>query len=214
MLVFPKLLKGGLAIPFLSNLERSALTQLFYKGIANAMRIVVQGKNFEVTQTLREYTEKKLRKIEKYFKNSPIKADVTMRIERGMHIVDITVEVNGLLLRGEEETGDMYASIDGVIDKIERQIRKYKTRINRKLRQDGNLVYDLTPKPGIDEEETEPSIVRTKRFEMKPMSLEEAIMQMDLLGHTFFVFTNDETEDVNVVYKRKHGNYGLIEPSR
>ena len=214
MLLFPKLLKGGLAIPFLSNLERSALTHLFYKGIANAMRIVVQGKNFEVTQTLRDYTEKKLRKIEKYFKNSPIKADVTMRIERGMHIVDITVEVNGLLLRGEEETGDMYASIDGVIDKIERQIRKYKTRINRKLRQDGNLVYDLTPKPGIDEEETEPSIVRTKRFEMKPMSLEEAIMQMDLLGHTFFVFTNDETEDVNVVYKRKHGNYGLIEPSR
>jgi putative sigma-54 modulation protein len=177
------------------------------------MKIVVKGKNFEVTDALDQYVEKKLKKIEKYFKGSPITADVTMRIERGMHIVDITVEVDGLLLRGEEETGDMYASIDSVIDKIERQIRKHKTRINRKLRQQGAAALQEAML-GHEETEFEPMVVKTKRFAMKPMSLEEAIMQMDLLGHSFFVYVSDQTEEVNVVYKRKDGNYGLIEPVR
>ncbi len=173
------------------------------------MLVTVNGKNVDVTEALREYADKKVSKISKFFEKSPIDAQVTLSTERGTHIVDITIQVNGLLLRGEEKTGDMYASIDGAIDKIERQVHKYKTKINRKFREENRVV--ATPSTP-HEESTEPQILRTKRFAMKPMAVEEAVMQMDLLGHDFYVFTNGDTEQVNVVYKRKDGNYGLIEP--
>lgn len=174
------------------------------------MVVTVNGKNIEVTDALREYAEKKVSKIAKFFEKSPRGAQVTLSTERGKHIVEITIQVDGLLLRGEEKTGDMYGSIDGSIDKIERQIRKYKTRINRKFREDNQIVANLAPAP--QEEAGEPQIKRTKRFAMKPMTVEEAVMQMDLLAHDFYVFTNGETDQVNVVYKRKDGHYGLIEP--
>jgi putative sigma-54 modulation protein len=174
------------------------------------MLVTVNGKNIEVTEALNEYAEKKVSKIAKFFEKSPRGAQVTLSTERGKHVVDITIQVDGLLLRGEEKTGDMYASIDGAIEKIERQVRKYKTKINRKFREDNKVVANLSPSP--QEEADEPQIVRTKRFAMKPMSVEEAVMQMDLLAHDFYVFTNGETDQVNVVYKRKDGNYGLIEP--
>jgi len=168
----------------------------------------------EVTPALQDYLEKRLGKLEKYFE-SDIEANITMSIARESHIVEVTISIDGLLLRGEEVSPDMYASVDSVVDKLERQIHKHKTKINRKLRQQGvkELSEQLAPAPvEEEEEETEPGIVRTKRFVMKPMQVEEAILQMDLLGHSFFVFNNAETEELNVIYKRKDGNYGLIEP--
>ncbi len=173
------------------------------------MLVSVKGKNVDVTEALRDYAEKKVAKVSKFFEKSPIGAQVTMSTERGKHIVDITVQVDGLLLRGEEKTGDMYGSIDGAVEKIERQVHKFKTRINRRLREENQVV--LTPVTA-QEEAPAPVIKRTKRFAIKPMSVEEAVMQMDLLGHDFYVFSNSDTEEVNVVYRRKDGNYGLIEP--
>lgn len=173
------------------------------------MLVVVNGKNVEVTEALREYAEKKVAKIEKFFEKSPMGAQVTLSMERDKHVVDITIQVDGLLLRGEEKTNDMYASIDGAVDKIERQVHKFKSRINRKLREANRIV--LNPPPA-HLEAAEPQIKRTKRFAIKPMSVEEAVMQMDLLGHDFYVFSNSDTDEVNVVYRRKDGDYGLIEP--
>lgn len=173
------------------------------------MEIKIHGKNLEVTKALQDYAKKKVAKISKFFEQEPLEIQVTMSVERETHIVDITVSVNGLLLRGEEKTGDMYASIDGAVNKIERQVHKYKTKINRRLREENRVVL---PSLQDMEEAPEPKIVRTKRFAIKPMSVTEAVMQMDLLGHDFFVFFNAETEEVNVVYKRRGGNYGLIEP--
>ncbi|MEW5865604.1 MAG: ribosome-associated translation inhibitor RaiA [Bacillota bacterium] len=180
------------------------------------MEITVKGKNVEVTKALRDYAEKKVRKIQRFFEGDTIDAQVTMDVEKGFHVVEVTMQVNGLLLRGEDKTGDMYASVDGAVDKIERQIRKYKTRINRRLRQTGARLVEAEFPPGgpgvAEEGEEEARIVRTKRFAMKPMSIQEAVMQMELLGHDFYVFSNSDTEEVNVVYRRKDGNYGLIEP--
>ncbi len=173
------------------------------------MQITIRGKNIETTVALKEYIEKKLSKLEKYFE-SPLQAQVSLSVERGRHIVEVMIPLDGMLLRGEEETGDMYASVDLVLEKLERQIEKYKTRIFRRLRQAGNKSYPLVPQQATDEEG--PRIVRTKKVTLKPMNVEEAVLQMDLIGHDFFVFLNDDTEEVNVVYKRKDGNYGWIEP--
>lgn len=174
------------------------------------MQITIVGKNLEVTDALRQYAEKKVAKVEKFFEQAPLGVQIFLGLERGKHIVEVTISVDGLLLRGEEKTGDMYASIDGALDKIERQIHKYKTRINRKLRGTNQVIV---ASPQMSEAEgAEPQIVRTKRFAIKPMSVEEAVMQMDLLGHDFYVFSNAETDEVNVVYRRKDGNFGLIEP--
>jgi putative sigma-54 modulation protein len=176
------------------------------------LKIIVKGKNFEVTPALREYVEKKVGKIQKYFEGELREATVTLVVERELHRVEVTIPIDGYILRGEEETTDMYSSIDNVVDKIERQVRKYKTRINRKIKDVS--VLDLVPNNGVNIQEvpSEPKIVRTKQFALKPMQEEEAVLQMDLLGHSFYVFLNAETEEVNVVYKRKDGNYGLIEP--
>jgi putative sigma-54 modulation protein len=177
------------------------------------MLVAVNGKNIEVTNALRDYAEKKVAKIVKFFEKSPLEAQVTLDTERGKHIVDITVQVNGLLLRGEAKTDDMYASIDAAIEKIERQVRKYKTKMNRKFQKENQVVLiPVSATATAAKEEFEPHIKRTKRFAIKPMSVEEAVMQMDLLDHDFYMFSNSETEEVNVVYRRKDGYYGLIEP--
>ncbi|KJS19061.1 MAG: hypothetical protein VR72_20195 [Clostridiaceae bacterium BRH_c20a] len=175
------------------------------------MKIIVKGKNFEVTPALKEYVEKKVSKIEKYFEGELREATVTLVVERELHRIEVTIPIDGYILRGEEETTDMYNSIDNVVDKLERQVRKYKTRINRKIKT--LSVLDLVPNGNfVPDEQQEPRVVRTKHFALKPMPEEEAILQMDLLGHNFFVFLNAETDEVNVVYRRKDGNYGLIEP--
>lgn len=180
------------------------------------MKISVRGKNVTVTDALREYAEKKVAKAGRYFGTPPV-ATVSLSVERDRHIAEITLAVDGMLLRGETASGDMYASIDASVDKIERQIRKHKTKINRRARRAAGekpLIALLGNDVEAEEEEdVEPKIIRRKQFVMKPMDVEEAILQMNLLGHDFFVFRNAETEEICVVYQRKDGNYGLIEPS-
>jgi putative sigma-54 modulation protein len=180
------------------------------------MKFIVSGKNIEVTPALKKKIIKKLEKLEKFFKKET-EVQVTMGVEKSRHIIEVTIPFNGVVIRAEESTPDMYASIDKVIDIIERQIRKYKTKLQKRTH--GNVLNPEYFKSKGDErdvrdedEEDEFRIVRTKRFAIKPMSLEEAILQMNLLGHEFFVFSNADTDQVNVVYKRKDGNYGLIEP--
>ena len=178
------------------------------------MEINVRGKNIEATPALVDYANKKLSKLEKHFEKST-DAQVVLSVIREEHIVEVTLNLNGLILRGEESTGDMYASIDMVVDKLERQVKKYKTRMNKSMRQRGmRIISEKHAAIEAEErmEEEAPKLVRTKRFSLKPMTVEEAILQMDLLGHNFFVFGNADDDSVNVVYKRKDGDYGLIEP--
>jgi len=178
------------------------------RGACSGMRFSIRGKNIDVTGALKEYVEKKVGKLEKYF-DMELSAHVALSVEKDRHIVEVTVPLDGIILRGEEENPDMYTSIDLVVDKLERQVKKYKTKINRKLRHQEKP--SLETRSGIEDED-EPRVVRVKRFPMKPMSVEEALMQMNLVGHDFFVFCNADTERVNVVYRRKDGDYGLIEP--
>lgn len=175
------------------------------------MAIAVRGKNIDITPALKDYVEKRVGKITKYFETLG-DISVVLTVTKGRHIVEVTVPINGMLLRGEESTTDMYTSIDLVIEKLEKQIEKYKTKLARKLRS-GMFRNDMSavPKEGDEDEQR---VVKTKRFAIKPMTTEEAIMQMNLINHDFYVFTNAETEDVNVLYRRKDGQYGLIEPEQ
>ncbi|KGG81214.1 hypothetical protein Y919_01520 [Caloranaerobacter azorensis H53214] len=174
------------------------------------MKIIVSGKNMEVTNALRDIVEKKMEKLDKYF-HKDVEAHVTMNVEKNRQIIEVTIPFEGGIIRAEEANGDMYTSIDKVIDVLERQIRKHKTRLQKRNRSGGTIRFENII-PLEENENEEPKIVRTKRFAIKPMDAEEAVLQMELLGHNFFVFRNAITDDVNVVYKRKDGNYGLIEP--
>jgi putative sigma-54 modulation protein len=180
------------------------------------MRVTVKGKNVHVTDTLKAYAEKKLQKLNKYFSN--IKdAQVTQSIQRNWHIVEVQLEGDGVFLRGEERSADMYASIDAVVEKLERQVKRFKGKLMQHPRpteeeEVEEIELEEVPMEEEEEEERLPDIVKTKRFAIKPMTAEEAAMQMELINHDFFVFLNQETEEVNVLYRRKDGNYGLIEP--
>src|SRR5690606_15739501 len=175
----------------------------------------IRGQRVQVTDALRDYAEKKLSRLEKYFDPSVTsEVNVTLSVTKGLHTVEVTIPLSGLFLRAEEVSEDMYASIDLVVDKLERQIRKHKTRINRRGRQ-GIGTKEVfrnvnTNSVSVIDEEDEFEVVRTKYFTFKPMDLEEAILQMNMLGHNFFVFTNAENKAVNAVYKRNDGKYGLI----
>jgi len=174
------------------------------------MQVAVRGKNIEITPAIRDYVAKKLGKIEK-FADHEVTAQVNLYVERGRHIAEVTAGLNGMLLRGEEATADMYASIDLVADKLEKQVQKYRARLRR--RKDAVAPVDAAP---IGEDDAsadlDGKVVKTKRFPVKPLAVDEAILQMDLLAHDFFVFVNSETHKVNVVYRRHDGDYGLLEP--
>ncbi|MDI3256918.1 MAG: ribosome-associated translation inhibitor RaiA [Kyrpidia sp.] len=178
------------------------------------MRIHVRGDNLAVTEALREYAVRKVGRLEKYF-DAPPDQDVyvTLSVVRGLHKVEVTMTLGGMVFRAEEKSGDMYGSLDLVVDKLVSQVERHKSKINKRFRQEG--IRTLAVEPGQAEEKREAAgeVVRVKRFPVKPMPVEEAILQMDLLGHDFFVFSNAETDEVNVVYRRKDGNYGLIEPA-
>ncbi|NLI68585.1 MAG: ribosome-associated translation inhibitor RaiA [Bacilli bacterium] len=181
------------------------------------MNYNIRGKNIEVTKPIREYVEKKISKLNKYFDTPPTSdVHVNLSVYNDEQKIEVTIPMPNLLLRAEEQHADLYAAIDLVVDKLERQIRKHKTKVNRKFRQKGIRDFIFT-EPETEEEKNDKDkieIVRVKRFDLKPMDSEEAVLQMDMLGHNFFVFTNAETNDINVVYKRKDGKYGLIEPNR
>lgn len=174
------------------------------------MRMTLRGKNFQVSDALRQYAEKRLGKLEKFLGDN-VEVQVNMSVSKERHIVEVTVALDGYLLRGEEATGDMYSAIDLVLEKLERQIEKYRTKLAKRVKNKAFKAW-AEAVPLEEEEAAEPQIVRTKRFPVKPMTVEEAILQMNLLGHNFFVFANAETEEVNVLYRRKDGHYGLIEP--
>lgn len=185
------------------------------------MNLVIRGNNIVVTDALRSFIKKKMGRLERYFVDElPSEGHVTLSVEKDEHKVEVTIPFPGVFVRAEESSDDMYASVDLVLEKLERQIRKYKTKVNRKLRYDGSLRTRLKEEVSqveqasatLEKEEDTGEIVRFKRFSLKPMDAEEAILQMELLGHSFFVFTNATTNQVNVIYKRKDGKYGLIEP--
>ena len=175
------------------------------------MKFTFTEKRMDSSEELRAYSEKKIGKLDRFFKNEA-EAFVTFSLERGRFRAEITIHNNGLYYRASELTNDMYASVDSGVAAIERQIRRNKTRLEKRLRE-GALERDAVPAfvPAEDEAVDDFKIVRSKRFSIKPMSAEEAILQMNLLGHTFFVFRNMDAEDaIAVVYKRKQGGYGLI----
>ncbi|SES86005.1 SSU ribosomal protein S30P/sigma 54 modulation protein [Natronincola peptidivorans] len=176
------------------------------------MKVIVSGKNLEVTEALKETVESKISKLDKYF-NEGAEAQATLTVEKSRQIIEVTIPINGTILRAEESTHDMYTSIDKVVDKLIRQLSKHKTKMERnRINNYETIRFENIQIFEDDKEDSEPKIVKTKRFALKPMHSEEAVLQMELIGHNFFVFANAETDEVNVVYKRKDGNYGLIEP--
>ena len=170
----------------------------------------IRGENIEVTEALRDYVESKLSKVEKYFnEDQELNARVNLKVYREKTAkVEVTIPTGSVTLRAEDVSQDMYGSIDLVVDKIERQIRKNKTKIARKYREKvptGEMFStEFEEAPAVE-------VVRTKNIELKPMDVEEAILQMELLGHDFFIYTDSEDHTTNVLYKREDGNYGLIE---
>ncbi len=175
------------------------------------MKFTFTEKKMGASEELRAYAERKVGKLDRFFK-SESNAYLTFSTERGRFLAEITIENNGLYYRASELTNDMYASVDSGVAAIERQIRKNKTRLEKRLRE-GALEREVKPSyaPAEEDEDEEFKIVRSKRFSIKPMSPEEAILQMNLLEHEFFVFRNDEEDGaVSVVYRRRNGGYGLI----
>ncbi len=174
------------------------------------MKFVIVGKNMEVTDNLKNAVEEKIGKLERYF-TPDTEARVTMSVEKDRQKIEVTIPVKGTIIRSEQVSNDMYVSIDLVEEIIERQLKKYKNKIVDSKR-DGasNFKQEFLEKESEEEEEIK--IVRSKKFDVKPMYPEDACIQMELLGHGFYVFCNAETDQVNVVYKRKGNTYGLIEP--
>jgi putative sigma-54 modulation protein len=178
------------------------------------LNIRFQGKNIEVMQNLQDYAARKIERVGKFF-DGIIKVEVEFIVEKNPRIqndnrVEVTIFTNGPVIRGQAASTDMYGSIDIVADKLERQIKRYKNRLIQRSKQNRKNSENGTMKTRKGSEEQR--IVKVKQFYVKPMPPQEATLQMDLLGHDFFVFLNSESEEVNVIYRRKDGNYGLIEP--
>ena len=186
------------------------------------MEVAIKGRNISVTEALERYAAEKVERVRKFFddERSDARAEVELSHERNPsnpEVAETTLFINGTVMKAREASGDMYASIDRMSDKLERQVRRYRGRqLDRWQGQKRWHAPAEAPGPvaGVDEEEEIGArIVRTKQFQMKPMAPEEAALQMDLLDHAFFVFTNADTNEINVVYRRRDGNYGLIEPA-
>ena len=178
------------------------------KGMSG-MKFVIVGKNIEVTQGLKAAVEDKLGKLEKYFAPDT-EVFVTLSVEKERQKIEVTIPVKGNIVRSEQVSNDMYVSIDLVEEVIERQLKKYKKKLISKQQNAASFRKEFIEKETDVDDEIR--IIRTKRFDMKPMYPEDACVQMELLGHNFFVFCNAESEEVNVVYKRNGNTYGLIEP--
>ena len=173
------------------------------------MKYNIHGSKVKVTPSIKSYIEEKIGKLDKYFENpDEITANVVVRVRGLDQIVEVTIPVKGITIRNEEANADLYAAIDLVVDKLERQIRKNKTRIKKKVKVEEFGFIDFK----VDKAETDTNkIVKRKSIDNKPMSEEEAILQMNLLGHEFFVFENTDKDTTSVLYRRKDGNYGIID---
>ena len=175
------------------------------------MNYIISGKNIDVTPALKETIEKKLGKLERYF-TPETEIIVTLSVEKDRQKIEVTIPVKGTIIRSEQSSSDMYVSIDLVEEVIERQLRRYKTKLVAKHQDESNFKKEFFEEEVQESLEEPIKIIRTKRFGIKTMYPEDACVQMELLGHDFYVFFNAESEEVNVVYKRKNGTYGLIEP--
>lgn len=171
------------------------------------MQIFLTGRNLEVTEALRRYAEEKVGRLQKYLEKIT-SAHIVLSVQKYRQIAEVTLRVRDLTIRGEESTNDLYSSIDLVVEKVERQLQRYKGKILNHANRSGRAQGPV----GSPETDEGPRVVKTKRFAIKPMSLDEAILQMDLLGHSFYVFRNAQSDEVNVVYRRREDTYGLIEP--
>ena len=173
------------------------------------MKCKIRGEKIKITEAIQEYTESKLSKLDKYFKDNMVEANILIRIRGNQQIIEVTIPYDKYTLRSEERQDDLYAAIDLVIDKLEGQIRKTKSKLKKQIKQNTEIInfdYDDST-----EEEEEYKIVKRKKLEMKPMDEEEAILELELLGHDFFIYRDVHTNEVNILYKRKDGNYGVIE---
>jgi len=180
------------------------------------MQITTTFRHMESSDALKSYAAEKLDRVQKYI-DEPIVAQVFLTVEKIRHIAEVTITARGITIKASEETNDMYAALDAVIDKIERQLRRYKERIKDHKpaaeSEERKVKKTILTAESIEQQQ-EPVIIKSKTFSIKPMSVEEAVMQMDLLHKDFLVFTDASTEDINVIYRRKDGNYGLIEPQK
>lgn len=175
------------------------------------MKFIISGKNIEVTEGIRAAIEEKLGRLDKYLVDDTM-VNATLSVQKGRQKIEVTIPMKGHIIRAEEDSEDMYVSIDLVVDVIERQIRRYKTKLMNQ-KHEGNSFRQEFMEMEDEVEDDEIKVIRSKKFAIKPMDVEEACIQMELLGHDFFVFRNSDTFEVNVVYKRKGNNtYGLIEP--
>ena len=173
------------------------------------MKFIIIGRNIDITEGLKSAVQEKLGKLERDF-TPETEIHVTLSVEKDRQKIEVTIPVKGIIIRSEQVSSDMYVSIDLVEEVIERQLRKYKTKIVNQQQAGGNFQKEFVEDEFLEDEEV--NIIRTKKFGIKPMYPEDACVQMELLGHNFYVFRNAETDEVNVVYKRKGNTYGLIEP--
>ncbi|GAA0084193.1 ribosome hibernation-promoting factor, HPF/YfiA family [Clostridium sp. MB05] len=175
------------------------------------MKVSVIAKNTTATPALKDMVEKKLSKVKRYF-DPEVEAKTTLSVQKNKQKVEITIPFNGVILRAEESTEDMYKSIDLVVTKLERQIRKQRTKLSRRNHE--SLRFPQLDEATLSDEvvETNGEVVKVKKFGVKPMSVEEAVLQMELIGHNFFVYQDSDENKICVVYKRKDGDYGLLEP--
>jgi putative sigma-54 modulation protein len=173
------------------------------------MKVIITSKNLNASDHLKETIESKFQKLGKYFSND-INANVTLSLEKGRQKIETTINAKGTIFRAEDTTNDIYSGVDRVVDKLSAQMSKFKTKLQKKHKDNKTILFaDVPDYPEAGAED--PAIVRRKKFDLLPMSVDEALMQMELLEHNFFVFLNVETDTVSVVYKRKDGNYGLLE---
>ena len=175
------------------------------------MKFIIIGRNIDVTEGLKSAVQEKLGKLERYF-TPETEIHVTLSVEKDRQKIEVTIPVKGNIIRSEQVSSDMYVSIDLVEEVIERQLRKYKTKIVNQQQAGGNFQKEFVEDEFLEDEEVK--IIRTKKFGIKPMYPEDACVQMELLGHNFFAFVNAETDDISVVYNRKGGTYGIMEPDR
>jgi len=171
------------------------------------MNIIVTGRHLEITPALRTYAEKKIKRFDRYLSNIA-EAIVTISVQKYRHKVEVLMKANGVLIQAEGITGDVYSSIDEVTEKLERQVKRYKEKLVSHRKTEGKSNQMAIEAVALETGR----IIKNKRFELKPMSPDEAAMQMELLDKDFFVFTNDNSGDINVIYRRRDGNFGLIEP--
>jgi len=174
------------------------------------MRVIITSKNMNPSDHLKQTIESKLGRLSKYFSDE-IVANVTLSMEKGRQKIEATINAKGTIFRAEETTNDAYSGVDRIVEKLSSQMSRFKTKLQRKHKDNKALIFEELP-VSANEELEEMKVVKRKTFDLIPMTVDEAIMQMELLGHTFFVFLNMETDTVGVVYKRKNNDYGLLEP--